>query len=81
MDIHLSDELSESIRKKASDAGLSPDRWVSLALSEQIDADVRASELRSQRIDEWLRHAEASNAQSGREDRPWREFIHEGHAA
>jgi hypothetical protein len=80
MDIHLDENLDHAIRERAAEMGISPDRWVNMTLSEQIDADAVKQRARTERIGRWLDFARSSDAVSGREGREWRDFIHEGHS-
>lgn len=81
MQIELDDEVQAALEKRASDAGMSLNRYVNLMMQEQLQQPMQGPSPRSTAIDELLERMKNSNSTSGRNGREWREFIHEGHTS
>ena len=76
MQLELSDRAAEEINKRATASGVEVKDYV----DELIFGDASQSDRKKPYTVEELRAIlHKSNASSGRNGRPWREFIHEGH--
>ncbi len=79
MQIELREATAQMLAERAADAGVSVDAYVEglLGLKHQAKSDPERTEPYT--VEEWRANLQRSGAQLGREGRPWREFIHEGH--
>lgn len=76
MQLEISDDVAMALQQRAAAAGLNLDTYLRSKMQEDEPAPAREA-LTS--VDAWIDHLRRSGSSSGRDGRPWREFIHEGH--
>lgn len=80
MQIELHEKTQAALEKAAANAGMSVSAYANLLMEEQLTREAQATLDRDAAIDALLELQKTSSSTSGRAGRPWREFIHEGHA-
>ena len=81
--LELDGSLAASLQTAALVNGESAAEYVRVAVARRVAEEPEAGpgdvEERSRRITEALRQLQSAGATLGRNGKPWREFIHEGH--
>jgi hypothetical protein len=80
MQIELNESTQQALQKAAAAAGMSLSSYTNLLVQEQLIRGSETTEQRLQAVDALISHMKNATSSSGRGNRRWREFIHEGHA-
>lgn len=81
MQIEVSEQTSNELQRRAQAAGLEVGAYLEALVAPKMELEHRSGNEREQppTVEEWQAMLDRSGATSGRNGRPWREFIHEGH--
>jgi hypothetical protein len=77
MQIEISEATNEELQRRAAAAGIGVGEYLEGLVLDQRGPSAERKEPLT--VEEWRAMLERSGATSGRNGRPWREFIHEGH--
>ncbi len=79
MQIELSVEVEEALKRRAAGEGLTSSTYVKELVENHLLKSGHAAAKRTAAVDRMIEHMKNSTSASGRDGRPWREWIHEGH--
>ena len=79
MQIELTEQAGNELQRQAEAAGVGVAEYLEKLVLGSTEPASDAEPKKPYTVEEWRAMLERSDATSGRNGRPWREFIHEGH--
>ena len=81
MQIEVSEQTSNELQRRAQAAGVGVSEYLEALVAPKMEVTDLSDNERKEppTVEEWEAMLARSGATSGRNGRPWREFIHEGH--
>ena len=79
MQIELTEQAGNELQRQAEAAGVGVSEYLEKLVLGSTEPQMRLSDGDIAELEAWQERVRASGSSSGRDGRPWREWIHEGH--